>query len=148
MDNNAFYLKVAHAVSGCQLVEQELKLYITEALALIVKCLDGKLPFGMRGDDYANAPLKRLIDNFNKLSDQPQLVADLRRFMNERDFLSHRAIASCLDYDGEIDWGASSDMMRRLDAIQPEADRLVLAIHEAANQFRGYLWFDPIPDTG
>jgi hypothetical protein len=29
-----FYLKVAYALSGCQLVEQELKLYITQALEL------------------------------------------------------------------------------------------------------------------
>lgn len=148
MDSDAFYLRAAHALSGCQLVEQELKLYITEALQLVEKCLDGKLPFKMSGDDYADASLERLIDTFRKLSDQPQLVADLRRFKDERNFLSHQAIASCLDYDGELDWGASAEMAARLSAIQTEAERLRTVIHEAANNFRGYLWFDPIPDAG
>ena len=45
MDEDDFYLKVAHALSGCQLVEQQLKLYITEALELAKKCIGKKMPF-------------------------------------------------------------------------------------------------------
>jgi hypothetical protein len=146
MDDNTFYLRVAHALSGCQLVEQTLKLYITEALELVVKCLDGKLPFSMHGDDYADASLERLIETFKKLSDQPALVVALRKFKDERNFLSHKGIAECLDRDGDVDQGAAAEFESRLAAIQPEAERLQIAIHEAANQFRGHLWFDPIPD--
>lgn len=146
MEHDAFYVRVAHALSGCQLVEQELKLYITEALELVVKCLNGKLPFNMRGDDYADASLERLIETFRKLSHEPALVADLRKFKDERNFLSHRGIASCLDYEGELDWSASAEAAARLKAIEVEAERLRLAIHEAANKFRGFLWFDPIPE--
>ena len=40
-----FYLKVAHALSGCQLVEEHLKLYITEALELVKKCVGDKIAF-------------------------------------------------------------------------------------------------------
>lgn len=36
-DGNDFYLQIAYALSGCQLVEQELKLYISEALDYIEK---------------------------------------------------------------------------------------------------------------
>jgi hypothetical protein len=32
MERDAFYLRAAKALSACQLVEQELKLYIAEAL--------------------------------------------------------------------------------------------------------------------
>ncbi len=35
MSANAFYSSVTHAQIGCQLVEQELKLYITEAFDLV-----------------------------------------------------------------------------------------------------------------
>jgi len=48
MDEDDFYLKVAHALSGCQLVEQELKLYITKALDLAKKCIGDKMSFKIR----------------------------------------------------------------------------------------------------
>jgi hypothetical protein len=34
-DGDEFYLQVAFALSGCQLVEEELKLYISQALDLV-----------------------------------------------------------------------------------------------------------------
>jgi hypothetical protein len=80
MNDDEFYLKVAYALSGCQLVEQELKLYITEALQLVKKCIDKRMPFKMRGEDYANASLERLIDIFRKLTDNDVLVLQLSQF--------------------------------------------------------------------
>jgi hypothetical protein len=148
MDTDDFYLRVARALSGCQLVEQELKLYITEALQLVHKCLAGKLPFAMSGDDYADASLERLIEIFRKLSNNPTLVAELRKFKDERNFLSHKGIAHCLDPYGELDLGAASEFHTRLAAIEPEARRLRLAIHEEANKFRGDLWFDDLSAAG
>jgi hypothetical protein len=148
MDTDEFYLRVAHALSGCQLVEQELKLYVSEALALVQKCVAGKLPFSMSGEDYADASLERLIEIFRKLSANATLVAELRKFKDERNFLSHRGIAHCLDPDGELDYVNASEFQARLSAIQPEAQRLRIAIHEEANKFRGYLWFDSAPSAG
>ncbi|MGB7310928.1 MAG: hypothetical protein WBC67_17850 [Candidatus Acidiferrales bacterium] len=143
MDDSDFYLGVAHALSGCQLVEQELKLYITEALELVKKCLAGKLPFSMSGEDYDDASLERLIDTFRKLSNSPSLVADLRKFKDERNFLSHRSIAECLDPDGQLNY-RPADFQTRLAAIAPEAERLRTAIHLEANKFRGHLWFEDL----
>jgi hypothetical protein len=80
MDDDEFYLKVAYALSGCQVVEQELKLYITEALQLVKKCIDNRMPFNMRGEDYANASLERLIDIFRKLTDNDILFLQLSQF--------------------------------------------------------------------
>jgi|GEM_PF-1478003 len=146
--DNDFYLRVAHALSGCQLVEQELKLYITEALELVHKCVAGKLPFSMNGEDYADASLERLIDIFRKLSSNPTLVIELRKFKDERNFLSHKGIAHCLDPDGELDYVTASEFQNRLAAIAPEAQRLRLAVHEEANKFRGHLWFNDESNAG
>jgi hypothetical protein len=44
MDKDEFFLRVAHALSGCQLIEQELKLYITEVLDLVRKWIAGRIP--------------------------------------------------------------------------------------------------------
>ncbi len=148
MSDDDFYLRVAHALSGCQLVEQELKLYISEALELTQKCVSGKLPFTMSGSDYANASLERLIDVFQKLTDNKSLVRELSKFKEERNFLSHKGIAHCLDPDGELDYGATSTFESRLSAIQPEALRLRIVIHDEANKFRGHLWFDDESKVG
>src|SRR5258706_4769321 len=124
MDENDFYLKVAHALSGCQLVEQELKLYITEALELAKKCIGEKMPFNISGEDYADSSLERLIDAFKKLSDNEVLIAELRKFRNERNFLSHKGITHCLDYEGELSQSTAVEVQDRLEGIQNEAQRL------------------------
>jgi hypothetical protein len=144
MDENDFYVKIAHALSGCQLVEQQLKLYITEALELAKKCIGEKMPFKMTGEDYADSSLERLIEIFRKLSDNDALVTELRRFKNERNFLSHKGITHCLDYEGELFHSTALEFQDRLAAIQREAQRLYIAIHEEANKFRGHLWFDDL----
>lgn len=142
-----FYLEVAHALSGCQLVEQELKLYITEALDLVRKCVGDKMHFKMSGDDYADSPLGRLITAFKKLSDNEQLATDLNKFKDERNFLSHQGIARCLDYEGSLFLTTAAEFRPRLEAIQADAERLRTAIHEEANKFRGHLSFDEIKDS-
>jgi len=145
MEEDNFYLQVAYALSGCQLVEQELKLYITEALQLVRKRLGDRMPFKLSGDDYADSSLERLIDMFRKLTDNEELIGELRRFKDERNFLSHKGIAHCLDYEGELFHSAAVESEHRLTAIQVEAVRLRHAIHEEANNFRGFLWFEDLP---
>ena len=144
MDETDFYLKVAHALSGCQLVEQQLKLYLTEALELAKKCIGEKIPFKMRGEDYADSSLERLIEIFRKLNDNEALADDLNKFKNERNFISHKGITHCLDYEGELFQSTALEFQDRLTAIQSEAQRLYIAIHEEANKFRGHLWFDDL----
>lgn len=60
-----FYLEVANALSGCQMVEQSLKHYISEAFELAHKCIGDKMAFSLSGDDYKDASLERLIGIFN-----------------------------------------------------------------------------------
>ena len=49
MNTDDFYLRVANALCGCQLVEKQLKLYISEALELVAKCVNGKLALEWQG---------------------------------------------------------------------------------------------------
>lgn len=144
LSNERFYLKIAHALSGCQLVEQELKLYITEAFDLVRKCVGDHMVFRMTGKDCANFALGQLVDTFRRLSDNKELVDDLKAFTRERNVLSHTGITHCLDYEGELSPSSAARYQKRLDAIQVEALRLRLAVHEEANKFRGHLFFDVV----
>lgn len=104
------------------------------------------MPFKMSGEDYKDASLERLIDVFNKLSNNPTLVTELRHFRDERNFLSHKGIAHCLDPEGELFETAAADFQQRLQTIKEEANRLYAAIHEEANNFRGHLYFEELPE--
>jgi len=141
LEEDEFYLKIAQAFSGCQLIEEKLKLYITEALELASKCIDGRMPFKMKGEDYADSSLERLIHTFKKLTENKQLVRELNNFKNERNFLSHKGITHCLDYEGELSVSIATEINERIENIKSESFRLLIAIHEEANKFRGHLYF-------
>ena len=145
MNENEFYLEVSLALAGCQLVEQELKLYITEAFQLVHKCVGDRMPFKMCGEDYANSSLKRLIDGFKKLSNNEQLVKELYAFKNERNFLSHQGITHCLDWNGDIFESTAAEFQERLGKIQVEANRLQILIHKETNKI-GILCFTEFLD--
>jgi hypothetical protein len=76
------------------------------------------------------------------------LVTELWKFKQERNFLSHKGIAHCLDPNGELDYVTASEFQNRLAAIAPEAQRLRLAVNEEANKFHGHLWFDDESNPG
>ena len=140
-DKDDFFLKVAYALEGCQLVEQALKLYITEALELAKQCIGHKIPFKMSGKDYDNLPLRQLIVEFDKLSDDETLVKELHAFTKKRNRLSHQGITHCIDPDGELDVSKYQD---ELATIAPEAQRLTRAIFEKS----AVLGFDDLTDAG
>jgi hypothetical protein len=145
-NDDDFYLQVAYAISGCQLVEQELKLYISEALEYVGKCVGKRLPFKMSGQDYEDASLDRLIEVFRKLADNEVLVSELRKFKAERNFLSHKGIAHCLDPMGDLGGMSVAEVTPRLQAVQAEAERLRRAIHEQGGSFKGHLHFGSFPE--
>ena len=146
MDEDEFYLKVAHALSGCQLVEQALKLYLTQALQLVTKCVGKRIPFKFKGEDFANSSLERLIYNFKKLSDNEKLVKELNKFKDDRNFLSHQGITHCLDWAGDFSFTTVTDFQESLDKIKTEADRLRISLHKEANKFRGHLYSEEFSD--
>jgi hypothetical protein len=136
------YMQVAHALAACQFIEQALKLYLTEALLLAKKCIGSKMPFSMTGEQYQDASLERLLGIFDKLNDNVALKKSLAAFKEERNFLTHRAIASCIDPGGDLDYGEASKLSPRLIGIEGEARRLAAGIHEEGNSIRGQLDFD------
>jgi hypothetical protein len=145
-----FYLRVAIALSGCQLVEQQLKLYIAEAFKLVHKFVGHRMPFNMSGADYERSPLQGLIKMLRKLCDNKQLIKDLEAFQNDRDFVSHNAIAYCLDPMDELNYNAMAEIETQLARIPNEAERLRAAINDEANKFRGFLYFEDVespPET-
>lgn len=146
MDRNEFFLKVAHALTGCQLVEEALKLYIAEAFELAKKCIGSRMAFRFSGENYEDASLERLIDVFKRLSDNSTLVKDLGQFKRERNFLSHRGVTHCLDPAGQFSDPDAIAFQKRLDGIQHEAERLQSTIWEEAQKFRGHLDFEILQD--
>jgi hypothetical protein len=147
-DEDEFFLRVAEALSGCQLIEQELKLYITEAFDLVRKRVTGQLPFKLSGDDYQDSSLEKLIGMFRKLCDNETLVQRLNKLKDERNFLSHKAITHCMDHEQGLSYPAVVELEPRLSAIASEAHALRIAIHDEANKFRGHLFFDEVKDVG
>jgi hypothetical protein len=143
-DGDEFYLQVAFALSGCQLVEEELKLYISQALDLVRKCVGQRMVFKINGSDFEDASLERLIQTFRKLTNNDALVKDLETFKRERNYLSHKGISHHLDPNGELT--DVSEFQMRLKDIQVEADRLRHAIHNEANHFLGHLYFEVLPE--
>ena len=143
-----FYLQVSYALSGCQLVEQRLKLYISEALELARKCIGQRMTFKMSGEDYEDASLERLINVFRQLTDNETLLLELSRFKTERNYLSHKGIARCLDLTGELSETAAAEFKMRLQRMQTEAQRLEGAINEEASKYRGHLYFGEFPREG
>lgn len=102
------------------------------------------MPFQMSGQDCENYSLERLIKTFQKLSDNSALVAELNRFKDERNFLAHNAIAHCLDLEGALFETSAVNVEARIVAIEAEANRLRLALHEEANKIRPQLYFDDL----
>ena len=144
MNRDSFYRSVAEALSGCQLVEQELKLYISEALELTRHYVAGRFPFKLSGVDYHDASLERLIETFKKLNDNDVLLSNLKKFKIERNFLSHQGIARCLDFEGELIDAKVEKYAVQLDLMQTEASRLQLLIFsEAVNIKRHDLGSQP-----
>jgi DNA gyrase/topoisomerase IV subunit A len=148
MKGRDFYLEVAYALSGRQLVEEEIKRYLSDAFRLARKCIGPRMPFKFSGEDYADSSLEGLIKAFKKLSENSSLIRDLEAFKRERNFLSHQGITSCLDYEQELAEQLVEECRPRLQRIQSEADRLRLALHEEANNFRGYLYFEDLDPGG
>ena len=136
-----FHLQTAYALAGCQMLEQELKLYIGDALALVHRCVADIVHFKFSGDDYIDASLERLIDVFRKLSENPDLVARLRRFKDTRNHLAHRSITECLDYDGDLFLPKSEATLELLSRIQTEANMLRHAVRGEAQKFAPELHF-------
>lgn len=142
MNQNEFYFKVSKALSGCQMVEMELKLYLTNASELIRKRLGNRMPYRFDESDIQRLSLERLIKFFRKHSNNDELCARLNKFKTERNFLAHSAISECMNkHEGYQEFYASN-LESRLTKIEQDAIELFYDIHKESTNFLGYLYFE------
>lgn len=80
------------ALAGYQLIEALLKTYIKNYFEIAKYLLEGKLHFGFTGRDYDEAPLGRLLQVFAKISNDKELLKDLRSEVQHRDQIAHRSM--------------------------------------------------------
>jgi len=153
MRHSEFYFRVADALAGCQLLEQELRLYIVAARAAIRRNLPVHIPYRTSEDDCFKKSLGQLIKKFKELSNDDELIGELNKFNDERNALAHQAIVSCMNPDDELDSppynfkvkqlrGMSSDEW--LSKIRIDSDMLRKKVFEAGVE----LEFDHISDAG
>jgi hypothetical protein len=145
MGENEFYLEVAYALAGCQLVEEDLKKYISDAFELVRKFVGDRMTFKLTGDQYLDSSLERLIHMFQNLSDNQHLVDELTKFKDKRNFLSHRGIAHHLDLEGELFYPHALEFRNEMIAMRADAQTLRRAIWDEGRKFRGHLWLEEVP---
>ncbi len=142
-----FLQEIAQPLSGCQLLEFELKIYIERAFEVIRKKVDGIVDFGFSGDDHENSSLERLIGTFRKLSTNRELIAGLEKFKSERNFLAHRAIVACMDPEGRFEESSIQSIRPRLQEMEIAASKLCAAVYEESIKFLGHYYFGPISES-
>ena len=69
MRHSEFYLKVASALAGCQILEQEIRLYIAAAHLAIRNNLPTHIPYKVSEDGNAGSSLGNLIGKFKNVKD-------------------------------------------------------------------------------
>jgi hypothetical protein len=129
----AFLLKVGQALSSCQLVEEALKMYISDCFLKIQVLTMGHVPFKFTGADYEDAALEKLIQVFRKLSDNTSLAERLSKFRIERNYLAHKAIARYPRRQSEA-LANKVEIFARLTKLQGEGDYLWKTIMKEADR--------------
>ncbi|KAB7703183.1 hypothetical protein GBN26_02100 [Plesiomonas shigelloides] len=78
-------------LSGYQLIEASLKLYIVNYFRIAKYYISDRIHFGFDGSDYHDAPLGQLVKVFSKTCADKELVADLKSEISHRNHVAHKA---------------------------------------------------------
>jgi hypothetical protein len=125
---------VISALSGFQLIESTLKLYISMHYDTTRLLLKDRVHFDFQGDDLKDAALGRLVTVFSKLNRNTRLVARIRELIKHRDEIAHQALVQLFDPNkGEDDHVAGAGRMFEitnkvgpiLDDLQKENELLL-----------------------
>lgn len=142
LDTDTFYINIANALAGCQLVENELKKYISMAYECINIFIDNRIPFSMSENDLKGQKLYNLIKIFEKLSDNAELVSKLEAFSKSRNKFAHSGIFNCLDNDGELYLPTTIRFEAEIKALRQIANDLIRDIHIESHKFIDYIYGD------
>lgn len=147
-------MQVAEALAECQFLERELKSCIGSAIALARKKGD-TTPLNLRipqqrwnavESSLARCPLKPLATHFEEITTDQKLIADIKAFTVERNFLAHEALTDHYYPDGSLDHQSVEKIGVRVSKIKAEAKRLAAAVDDETRKWIAHLWFDPIVD--
>jgi hypothetical protein len=150
----AYFLGVAESLAQCQLLELQLKFHVGTAISLKEKKPSAPVPFKMtaatvkkaKARHLKKAALGELIGYFEKLSDAPALVAELRKFTKRRNRLAHGLLAAVIDLDGELVHGRADELTGEVEMTKETAMRLNDEVHAASIPWIAHLYFDDIED--
>lgn len=75
-----------------QLIEMALKIYISKAIKIIKDKTSGTVPFKYTEKWVENDSLGKLIQKFEKLSDNSRLIEELKKIKPRRDAIAHQGL--------------------------------------------------------
>lgn len=88
--------ELVNPIVDFQFLEEALKCYLESAFSIIRERTTGALPYKLDRSTVENLPLRPLIQEFNKYSDDAALVRDLLALVRERNYCAHRAFVQML----------------------------------------------------
>ena len=79
-------------LANCQIIEEFLKVYIDTSFRIVKKKIGTEMVFKFSRADYENASLENLIKAFTKLSNNKELIEELKGVKDIRNYCAHRAM--------------------------------------------------------
>ncbi len=138
-----FLRRVGEALASYQLVEAALKLYIEGVHLRIQRLVSRRVPFHYPPSEYENASLGRLIDVFQRHSDNKQLIQRLRKAVKTRNYVAHRVVEDYMHHreaTPRVAARISRDLKKLEDDGQCLGEELLkelAALREAYDEDRG-----------
>lgn len=138
------FLSVAEALDHCQSLEMAMKRHIGGAFEYARKAINGVIVFKLDERDFEKRSLGQLIEVYEKLTDDGELVQELRQFVGERNFLAHKAIAQSYDAGGFF--SPTDDFTERIKNIKTTALELYRKVYDASQIIMVHVWFDALTE--
>ncbi|HEY8159482.1 MAG TPA: hypothetical protein VIF10_12340 [Methylobacter sp.] len=89
--NHVYVLAVQNALFAFQMIEEALKIYVGLSYEIIKRTVPSPVAFNFAVSSINNAPLGKLTKMFSGISANHQLIGELRKIEEWRNFCAHRA---------------------------------------------------------
>ena len=131
---NNFYLQIAYALGACQMLEQQLKIYIKTTHSIIREKLQDSIPYKFDEENLERHTLGRLSKIFGRMSNNAAIIERLDKFVKLRNELAHTAISKSRDYEDGLFYPESQKTLEMLEKINQEASMLRSAVYTEGNE--------------
>lgn len=130
IDHSEFQATTVRALEKCQFVEGTLKLCILSAIEITQVMTSPYLSINYKAGDIAKLPMGALIKKFSRISQDEDLIKDLKSLTKDRNFVAHQSLLFTL---GELsDTDSAAVALSNLKAIGDRAS----ALHERVLEVR------------